>query len=54
MRPRRTKWEPYIFGNIQLFVEAHSEVSGLNTDGHRIILNLDVSNCRELEEQLKS
>ncbi|HIC21963.1 hypothetical protein JYT54_00160 [bacterium AH-315-A03] len=29
-------------------------MSGPNTDGHRIILNFDVSNCRELEDHLES
>ena len=44
----------FLFGTTQRFVEEHSEVSGPNTDGHRIILNLDVSNCRDLEDHLKS
>lgn len=29
-------------------------MAGPNTDGHRVILNLDVSNCRELEDRLES
>jgi hypothetical protein len=52
--PVENEMGAFIFGNTQIFVEEHSEVSGLNADGHRIILNLDVSNCRELEEHLKN
>ena len=51
--PEENEMGAFIFGNIQLFVEEHSEVSGPNNDAHRIIFNLDVSNCRELEEHLK-
>ena len=43
----------FVFGGVQLFVEEHSEVSGPNDDQHRIILNLDVGDCRTLEAHLK-
>ena len=44
----------FVFGGVQLFIEEHSEVSGPNENGHRIILNLDVSGCRDLEAHLNS
>tara|TARA_B100001013_G_C24571211_1_gene426625 strand:- start:716 stop:1084 length:369 start_codon:yes stop_codon:yes gene_type:complete len=51
--PEENEMGAFIFGNMQFFVEEHSEVSGPNADSHRIILNLDVEDCRGLEEYLK-
>ena len=51
--PEENEMGAFIFGNTQFFVEEHSEVSGPNNDSHRVIFNLDVSNCRELEAHLK-
>ena len=50
--PEETEMGAFVFGNVQLFIEAHSEVSGSNKNGHRIILNLDVTDCRGLEAHL--
>ena len=51
--PEENEMGAFVFGNVQLFVEEHSEVSGPNLDQHRVILNLDVSDCRTLESHLK-
>jgi predicted enzyme related to lactoylglutathione lyase len=51
--PEENEMGAFVFGNTQLFVEEHSEVSGPNNDPHRIILNLDVADCRQLEAHLK-
>src|SRR5262249_56212087 len=40
------------FGPVQLFIEEHSEVSGPAKEPARIIINLDVPDCREAERQL--
>jgi predicted enzyme related to lactoylglutathione lyase len=40
------------FGNVQFFVEAHSEVSGPTKEPARVIINLDVDDARALEAQL--
>ncbi|MEU5398955.1 hypothetical protein ABZ348_06595 [Streptomyces sp. NPDC005963] len=40
------------FGGVQLFIEEHSEVAGPNEDAARIIINLDVEDCRALEAHL--
>ena len=42
------------FGGVQLFIEEHSEVSGSNKEPARIILNLNVDDCRALESHLNS
>ncbi|MEU0685688.1 VOC family protein [Streptomyces sp. SID4919] len=39
-------------GDVQLFIEEHSEVSGPNEDAARVIVNLDVDDCRALETHL--
>ena len=52
--PDENEMGAFVFGGVQLFIEEHSEVSGSNEDGHRIILNLDVSGCRDLEAHLNS
>ena len=52
--PDENEMGAFVFGGVQLFVEEHSEVSGSNENGHRIILNLDVSGCRDLEAHLNS
>ncbi len=40
------------FGPVQLFVEAHSEVSGPTKEPARVIINLNVDDCRAIESQL--
>ena len=50
--PDENEMGAFVFGGVQLFVEEHSEVSGSNENGHRIVLNLDVSGCRDLEAHL--
>ncbi len=40
-------------GAVQLFVEAHSDVSGPTKEPARVIINLDVDDCRALEAHLK-
>ena len=44
----------FVFGGVQVFIEEHSEVSGPNENGHRIIMNLDVTGCRDLEAHLQA
>ena len=41
------------FGGVQLFIEEHSEVSGPTRDPARMIINLDVDDCRALEGHLQ-
>ena len=41
------------FGGTQLFIEEHSEVSGPAKDPARVIINLDVDDCRAFESKLK-
>ena len=41
------------FGNFQLFVEEHSEVSGSKAYQYWIILNLNANDCWALEYHLK-
>ena len=50
--PEENEMGAMIFGNTQLFIEEHSEVSGPNEDAHRHIFNLDCTDCRGLEEHL--
>ena len=40
-------------GGVQLFIETHSEVTGKAKEPPRVVLNLDVAGCRELEAHLK-
>jgi predicted enzyme related to lactoylglutathione lyase len=42
------------FGPVQFFIEEHSDVSGPAKDPARIIINLDVDDCRALEARLES
>ena len=51
--PDENEMGAFVFGGVQLFIEEHSEVSGPNEDGHRVILNLDLAGCRALEAHLK-
>jgi predicted enzyme related to lactoylglutathione lyase len=44
----------FVFGNVGLFVEPHTKVSGHAENGHRILINLDVADCRALETHLKA
>lgn len=41
------------FGGFQLFIEPHSEVSGPTKEPARVILNMNVDDCRAVEKQLK-
>lgn len=41
------------FGGIQFFIEEHSEVSGPTKEPARVIINLDVDDCRAYEKTLK-
>ncbi|MEX0665112.1 MAG: VOC family protein [Acidimicrobiia bacterium] len=41
------------FGPVQLFIETHSEVDGNVKEPARVIINLDVDDCRGLAAQLK-
>jgi uncharacterized glyoxalase superfamily protein PhnB len=40
-------------GPVQLFIEAHSEVSGPTKEPARVLINLDVDDARSLESRLK-
>lgn len=40
------------FGSVGVFIEEHSEVSGPTAEPARVILNLDVDDCRSVEQQL--
>jgi predicted enzyme related to lactoylglutathione lyase len=42
----------FAFGGVQLFVEAHTEVSGPTKEPARVIINLDVDDCRGIESHL--
>ena len=42
------------FGGFQLFIEPHSEVSGATKEPARVIINMNVDDCRAIEAQLKS
>jgi len=41
------------FGGFQLFIETHSEVGGPTKEPARIIVNMNVDDCRSIEAQLK-
>ncbi len=41
------------FGPVQLFVEEHSEVHGATKEPARVVINLDVEDCRGLEGHLE-
>jgi hypothetical protein len=49
-----TEMGAFQFGNGQLFIEEHTEVSGPTQEPARAILNLDVTGCRDIEQHLKS
>jgi predicted enzyme related to lactoylglutathione lyase len=40
------------FGPVQLFVEAHSDVSGPAKEPARVLINLNVDDCRAIESHL--
>jgi predicted enzyme related to lactoylglutathione lyase len=42
------------FGGVQLFIEAHSEVSGPTKEPARVIINLDVADARAMKGQLNA
>lgn len=52
--PTETEMGSFVFGACQIFIEEHSEVSGAAENPHRIVLNLDVTGCRDLEAHLQS
>jgi predicted enzyme related to lactoylglutathione lyase len=41
------------FGPVQFFVEEHSEVSGPTKEPARVIINLNVDDCRAIESHLE-
>ena len=41
------------FGPVQYYIEEHSEVGGPTQEPARIIINLDVDDCRAIEAHLK-
>jgi predicted enzyme related to lactoylglutathione lyase len=41
------------FGPVQLFIEEHSEVSGPTKEPARIVVNLNVDDCRDIERHLE-
>jgi len=41
------------FGNVQFFIEEHSDVSGATKEPARVIVNLDVDDCRAFESRLE-
>jgi len=42
------------FGAVQLFIEPHSEVSGPTKEPARVLINLDVDDCRALGQHLEA
>lgn len=42
------------FGGFQLFIEPHTDVSGPTKEPARVIINMNVDDCRAIEAQLKS
>jgi predicted enzyme related to lactoylglutathione lyase len=42
----------YQFGAVQFFIEEHSDVSGPTKEPARVIINLDVDDCRAHEARL--
>lgn len=42
------------FGGVGLFIEEHSMVSGPTTDPARVIINLNVDDCRAIEAQIEA
>jgi predicted enzyme related to lactoylglutathione lyase len=50
--PNENDMGAFEFGPVQLFIEEHTEVSGPTKEPARVIINLDVDNCRALENQL--
>lgn len=41
------------FGGFHLFIESHSEVSGPAKEPARVIINMNVADCRGIETQLR-
>ena len=52
--PSENDMGAFEFGPVQLFIEEHTEVSGPTKEPARVIINLDVDDCRALEKQLDS
>jgi len=42
------------FGGVGVFIEEHSEISGPTQEPARVIINLDVEDCRALEAQIQA
>jgi predicted enzyme related to lactoylglutathione lyase len=42
------------FGGVGLFIEEHSEVSGPTKEPARVIINLNVDDCRAIEAQIQA
>lgn len=42
------------FGGVGIFIEEHSEVSGPTQEPARVIINLNVDDCRAIEAQVKA
>ena len=51
--PEENEMGAFVFGGCQVFIEEHSEVSGPTENPHRVVLNLDVTGCRDIEAHLK-
>ena len=52
--PEENEMGAFVFGGCQVFIEEHSEVSGPTENPHRVVLNLDVTGCRDIEAHLKA
>ena len=44
----------FVVGGLQIFFESHSEISGSTKEAARVIINLNVTGCREIEAHLKN
>ncbi|MEV4245085.1 VOC family protein [Streptosporangium canum] len=52
--PKENEMGAFEFGAGQLFIEEHSEVAGPTAEPARVILNLDVADCRSVEAHLRT
>ena len=44
----------FVVNGFQIFFEPHSQISGSTKEPARVVINLDVTGCRELESHLKN
>jgi predicted enzyme related to lactoylglutathione lyase len=51
--PVENEMGAFEFGPVQLFIEEHSEVKGPAKEPARILINLNVTDCRGLEAHLR-